>query len=525
MTHSETTHSSEDAQNPLDSSDSRLIQLDAESKAVGHAQDINNKIDMLDGSLGALNAELESIRASVEQGLDRLSDSDMDLTAKVSDTYKRLGELDNTYKALTEISANIDQEIRKLTGEISQVASQSSAELEKLEATAEVHNSYLTRQQEALAQRVDKLVEDSHATSAKLQLSIRDVQENILLAEQKLIAEIDSLANTSQQQDEILAKNIDAANEEIETSKARIIKLQKVDEALDKRAQQLEQTTDALSQRADDMQSSITALDETSDELTRAVHKLQQHTEALQRESDHHTSLIAAMQKNITQVAQNLFDLGGVERRHFRITSVALLLLVMALVGFTLYQHNTNQTLSDNVVAQSQSLNTQIGAVDASLGDFSQQVKQELQALNEKLTEEVAGLNDKLVSVNSKVEQLDEQAQSLDGRLSAASMGEDFGGDNILHNANWIAKLPPSQYTIQVATVSDKKQLFEIAQRYGDYLKQPVAYYTNSRGQHVMLYGQFDSDRIALNAAQNLPYTMNWQRPVVLSVGSVQQAL
>ncbi len=212
MTNSETTHSSEDAQNPLDSSDSRLIQLDAESPAVGRAQDINNKIDMLDGSLGALNAELESIRASVEQGLDRLSDSDMDLTAKVSDTYKRLGELDNTYKALTEISANIDQEIRKLTGDISRVASQSSAELEKLEATAEAHNSHFTRQQEALAQRVDKLVEDSHATSAKLQLSIRDVQENILLAEQKLIAEIDSLANTSQHQDEILAKNIDAAN-------------------------------------------------------------------------------------------------------------------------------------------------------------------------------------------------------------------------------------------------------------------------------------------------------------------------
>ncbi len=273
------------------------------------------------------------------------------------------------------------------------------------------------------------------------------------------------------------------------------------------------------------MQSSISALDETSDELTQAVRQLQQHTEALQRESDHHTSLIAAMQKNITQVAQNLFDLGGVERRHFRMTGAALLLLALALAGFMLYQHNANQALSGDVVAQSQSFKSQIGAVDATLGDFSQQVKQELQALNEKLTDEVEGLNNKLVSVNIKVEQLDEQAQSLDGRLSAASMGEDFGGDNILHNASWIAKLPASQYTIQVATVSDKKQLFEIAQRYGDYLKQPVAYYTNSRGQHVMLYGRFESDRVALNAAQNLPYSINWQRPVVLSVGSVQQAL
>ena len=112
----------------------------------------------------------------------------MDLTSKVSDTYKRLGELDNTYKSLIEISSNIDNEIQKLTGNITEVASHSNAELEKLEATTEVHNSLLSKQNQTLVKRVNHLVTDSNQTTSKIESSINGVRETLLVAERKLLA-------------------------------------------------------------------------------------------------------------------------------------------------------------------------------------------------------------------------------------------------------------------------------------------------------------------------------------------------
>jgi len=189
--------------------DNTLIHLETERPEAGQAKDINTKIDLLDHSLGDLNSELEAIRSSVEEGLDRLSDTDTDLTSKVSDTYKRLGELDKTYKSLMDISSNIDNEIQKLTGNITEVASHSTAELEKLEATAEVHNSYLTQQNQTLAERVNQLVVDSRVTTSNIQLSIKEVRETILVSEKTLVAEIDVLAGTTKNKNEILSSDIE----------------------------------------------------------------------------------------------------------------------------------------------------------------------------------------------------------------------------------------------------------------------------------------------------------------------------
>ena len=113
-----------------------LIHLEGEVKAANQARDINAKINLLEDSLGDLQTELDSINKSVDEGLDQLSNNDLDLTSKVSETYKRLGEIDETYKTLSAISNDIDSEGKKLTVEISEVADQSAAELEKLEASS-----------------------------------------------------------------------------------------------------------------------------------------------------------------------------------------------------------------------------------------------------------------------------------------------------------------------------------------------------------------------------------------------------
>lgn len=507
-------HTSELDNSETGDTDNTLLQLGDSSQSVGHARDMNTKIDHLEGSLGDLNAELETIRNSVEEGLDRLGDTDMDLTSKVSDTYKRLGELDNTYKSLAEISGKIDSEIKKLTSDITQVAKQSSAELEKLEATSEVHNSYMTKQNAALAERIEKLVKESHETTTRMQLSIKDVQETIVVAEHKLVADIDSLANTAQSQNEVLAESIDQANVEIESSKARIIKLQKIDEALDKRAIELEHSSNVLADRSKELESTTGMLDSRTSALQDSVQDLIKHTEKLQYESNSHGSLIAGLQNKASQIANDLFDLGGTERKHFRMTLVSLLFIVLAVSGFVYYQLGGNQLVDADIIA-----------VNNELGAYSNHVSQELVALNEKLADEVDVLNDKLVDANKKIQSLDDQAQSLDGRVSAISPMDNFGGDNILHGPQWLSELPKDKYMIQLASVTDKQELFEIAQRYNHYLSQPVSYFTDTNGNHVMMYGLFDTDRIALSVMQQMPYRFGSQRPVVRSVSSVQNMI
>jgi chromosome segregation ATPase len=500
-------------------SNDKLIQLPGEANV--QARDINTKIDHLEGSLGDLNHQLGTIKASVEEGLDRLGDKELDLTSKVSDTYKRLGELDKTYKSLSAISDNIDGEIKKLTIDISELAVQSAADLEKLEATSQVQNSNTLRQHEVLAGRVDNLIKDSHETSTQIQLSIRDVKEAMLVAEHKLVAEIDSLANTTLRRDEKLADDLRSAEE---VSKAKILKLEKIDEALDKRAAALELTASELSDKTRELDVSVGFLDVRTNDLSESVRNLIVHTEALQRESDKHGSLIMGIQKNVSQLAQNLFDLGGTERKHFRIASVSLVLLALAIVGFYFYQTNYNDAVAVNTTERVQVVDTQISDVNTELGAFNEHVNNELVALNEKLADEVDVLNDKLSVVNRKVQTLNDQSQSLDGRVSRISPLNDFGGDNTIHGTQWLAEQSAGKFVIALASVSDKKEMYEIAMRYNHYLKQPLAYYVDG-GKYVLVYGGFDSGNAADAAMRRMPHYINSQRPAVKSMAEIQKLI
>ncbi|MDT8281605.1 MAG: hypothetical protein RQ982_02200, partial [Gammaproteobacteria bacterium] len=115
-----------EAKAAIESAESKLLKFDEDNKfATG--KDINTKITTLDTDLAHLRAELGSINASVEEGLDRLGDTDTDLTAKVSETYKRLGEIDNAYKSLLQISTRIDSDIKRINGDVSTVAVQSAS--------------------------------------------------------------------------------------------------------------------------------------------------------------------------------------------------------------------------------------------------------------------------------------------------------------------------------------------------------------------------------------------------------------
>lgn len=497
--------------------DKTLVHLDVDIPEVGEAKDINRKIDFLDGNLNELNAELESIKSSVEEGLDRLGDTEMDLTSKVSDTYKRLGELDKTYKSLIEISSNIDHEIQKLTGNITEVATHSTAELEKLEATAQVHNSYQSQQNQMLVERVNQLVTSSQQTTSDIQVSIQSVRETILVAEHKLVADIEILANSSKKDHEVLSKNLDVSNIEIQSSKARILKTEKVDEALVRRANQLEFSTNELTVKSEELDKSVKFLDDRTSNLSNSILAIVEHTDALRKESEKHSVQISG-------IRAKLFGLDNKVVKHFRVTLALIALTVIA--GFWFYDYQTGE---NTIVALKAAEQAQV--VDSELSGLNQQIQQEqIQSVKlnnevEKLNDEVSALSTQLSVVNKSVKKLDDQAQSLDGRLTTVLPYDSFGGDNIIHGLEWLAGLPVDKFIIQFAVAPNKQEMYEIAHSYNRYLTEPVSYYADVNGNHVMFYGVFDSSASADAELQRMPYRVNRQRPVVRSVSSVQQLI
>ncbi len=66
--------------------ENNLIHLEKETRAVGQAKDINAKIGLLESSLSELQTELDVINKSVDEGLERQSDSELDMTTKVRKT-------------------------------------------------------------------------------------------------------------------------------------------------------------------------------------------------------------------------------------------------------------------------------------------------------------------------------------------------------------------------------------------------------------------------------------------------------
>jgi chromosome segregation ATPase len=482
---------------------SKLIHLENETRAIGQARDINARIGLLETSLSDLQAELDVINQSVDQGLERLNDSDLDLTAKVSETYRRLGEIDSTYKALSVISENIDTEVRKLATEIEDVAVRSAMDIEN-------QNVQTTEQHEHLVQRVNELVAHSHETNAQLAQSIEDNTDALIRLEKELVAEIDSLASATSERSDNIEK-------ELENSKARILQLQAVDDALEKRAASLENTAARLAQASQELETSIDLLDRRTDDLTDRVAELIEYNEK-------HATLIGALQEKSVEMAMSIRALAGTENRHFKILSGFSLLAIAAIAA--LYFYHQSEMSHDAIVTAER---TQV--VDQHISGLQQrdlesaaslsEVRENLLALNEKLDGDISTINAKLQAVN-------DQADSLDGRISSISPFSQIGSSNVVHGPQWLAQQSADDYAILVASVTDKSEMYDIAQRYNHYLKDELSYYTvNSGGgeKFVLVSGGYAQERDAAAVIRRLPRYVNFQRPAVTRMAEIQKQL
>ncbi len=469
-----------------------LIHLENETRTIGQATDINAKIGLLENSLSDLQTELDAINRSVDQGLERLNDSDLDLTSKVTETYKRLGEIDNTYKALSSISENIDKEVRKLTVEIEEVATQSATDLES-------HNVQMTEQHEQLVARVNDLVAHSHETNSQLAQSIKDNTDAVLKLEKELVAEIDALASSTSERHDDLEKQLEA-------SKARILQLQAVDDALEKRAASLETTAARLTQAGKELEASIGLLDIRADELSNVVDKLLE-------DSEKHFSLIGTLQDKSVELAMSMRALAGTENRHFKILSGLLALAILAISGLFFY-HQSEMSHDAMVTAE------RTGVVDQQIAGLQQDDLRSAATLAE--------VQDNLVAMSEKLQAMTDQADSLDGRISSMSPSSRIGRSNVIHGPQWLSRQPADQYAIQVAAFTDKKAMYDIAQRYNRYLNDELSYYTVKSGlvdKYVLVSSGYATESEADAVLWQLPRRVSFQRPEKTRISEIQQRI
>jgi len=505
--------------------ENNLIRLDSGTRDSSQTRDINAKINLLESSLGDLQTELEQINRSVDEGLERLGDSGLDLTAKVSETYKRLGEIDSTYRSLSSISDSIDAEVKKLTLEIADLVEKSTSELEQVDHRSSQRHAEINMQHEQLAARVNELVKHSRQAQEQLESSIRSNTDSLLALEKQLNAEIRQLADTTQERDNALESGLDEAEKAIENSRARILQMQAVDEALAKRASALETTASVLTRKSGELRSSVDVLTVRADELARITSKLREQL-------DEHSSLISGIQKNVTQMAHNIFVLAGTQKRHFLVFSGLIALIVLAVAGFYYYQLDTNHASARQLAQRTQvvdrqltglaqqdiAANTNISRVQDDLKALDSSVNDELSVLNNRLTEEVTTLQGQL-------QDMEDQAQSLDGRLDYVSPFSSFGRDSVIHGPQWLAAQPAESFVIRVASVSDKKSLYDIAQRYSYYFNDDMAYYpvSTERGErYVLVSGSYASKAEAASVLRRMPRSIEFQRPVVARLGDLQ---
>jgi len=481
------------------SSDDILVSLNEKSNTANRARDINHKIDSLEGSLSSLQGKLDDINTQVEIGFKHLSNENTDLTSRVSDTYKQLGELDIVYRNLSSMSVSIDEEVKSLSGEIKDIAEQAESEVFKL---SENH--------EHLVDRVNQLAENAKSTTLRLTDSIQKNTEALTQLGEKLVADIEILADTTQQRDDELALGLDDANRSIIESKARILQLQAVDEAIARRTDILEEASDELVHNVALLHASIIRLDTHNAAISDAIAELS-------ATSDEHDGMIRGLAENLAITDLRLHSLARVTKRHVKGLTSAIVLLLLIAAGLFAYQHSVDMETTD-VAAQRVEV---VDQIMTSLNDQHQYARTEIVELTEKLDSRLANLDDELQTVDDKV-------SSLDGRLTYAMPSTEFGKDSTLHGPTWLAKQSSENYAIRIASSTDKKSLYELVQRYGHYFSNELAFFpaqTQYGLRYFLVYGNFASQQDAESALWNMPRYIDSQRPVVSSFEEIQQYL
>ncbi len=507
-----------DPEQTVPATDDRLSNLPGSSGT----RDINRMMDQLEEAIGKLDRKLAASNRKTRKDIKQLLESDADIGDKVAEIYRQLGLVDARFSDLKKDSTELGRQLKSLQQQIESSREQTLVALaDSLENQGEI-NLGLQQEQQQLIERAEALARKTTSLTRKLNKSIKDNSLALTELESRIVAEMERIAEASEQRDGELDQRLQQqrsdTDEQLQQHQARMLKLQRVDEALDKRAGKLETLTGQLLEDSEELQQQSEMLTVASERLTADLEALQLKSAQLAAESQRHRGFIEQLQQSGRELSRQLLALGRREDRRFVILSGFGLLLLVALV--TLFGYGQLQRSEDNLALDQRAIDTQNQIQDLQVRALNQQ------ASTGQLDQGLAQLQQQVASVRKQLVEVNDQVTSLDARIAYIAPFQRFGGDNVLHGSQWLAKLNPQHYSIRLARVDNTQAMFDLVQRYASYLPEPVAYYPDAKGGFVLVYGGDFADAGEVEEAlRALPYSLNFHTPQPIANRDILNAI
>ncbi|MCK5663510.1 MAG: hypothetical protein KAI17_08480 [Thiotrichaceae bacterium] len=496
---------------------SRLTTSDAEITAKSEQQviEINNQMSAVEGSISALTKKLNATNKKIKTDVTRLTTSDAEITDKVADTYKQLAVIDTTFEELSQQSNKITADLQNVNSSLTSFKKSSSKAIHNLIDTQSEVNKTVKLQQEDLIQRAEKLSKNAKTISTKLTKSIRKNSKALSELEAKIITDLEKVAQLSETRDDKLDDKIKSSSDEIRSQKAKMLLMQSVDEALEKRAAALEETSEKLIEESQNLKETTETLDILTSKLSADVESLELHTARLAQENIEQQAQIDELQVNTGSLTRTLLALASLEKKHFRALAAGSLLLLLAVIATFFYGEYARDTDQAVEAQRNTVINEQVSSLQNKVEDeqmASQVFYSEIIELQNNLTQVKSELQQKTEAIKAEIVEMNDEVQSLDGRVQYLAPLYNFGSDNTIHGSQWLSSLDESKMSIKIATVTDKQDMYEIAQRYSNYFTEELAYFITADKQYTLIYGgNFNDEQQVKNTLRKMPGYINFE--------------
>lgn len=513
---------------------------------------------------------------SLQQGYERLGEQTKRIAAET-------GRLAISLSDNQEVSA---EELIALKKELQEAVDQQARQsLEQQEAQLSRLNT-LAQQAEELDQRGQELTSKLDQRSKDLDQRIEETEKALQTQMQqiadttatKAIDEARQYTDASiedqtsalnfelQQSSQSLRKEQQAAHAQLQDANESLLhRMEEQAMQLDKRIelesdarQQSEHIQTATNQRLEEGQTTQTkALANLRTTTEQDATKAKARADQLEHNHEQQTARVEVLDTRVSRendrLSNRLDVFTDLIRTHHRQGMAALALVLLIVVAYAFYQDRalseqttrtdalvaeTTQQMEDQQLRTNEALflNTRIqdqaGRRTAAL---ETQVQEQL-AAQEKLAQEalllktqVAAQEQQIATLKDQLIEVKDQSDSVSGRVNGlVSSLDHFGGDNILHGPQWLAKQDADAWAIRLTTTPDRQSLYDLAQRYGHRLPEKLAYYPikeNGQNRYALIYGQYQDFAKATQQMFRAP-RINLREPArVERIGDIQAKL
>jgi len=491
--------------------------------------EINKQMSVLEGSISNLTKKLNATNKKIKSDVTRLTSSDAEINDKVAETYKQLGVIESTFNDLSSQSNEITADLKKVNSTIRAFKKSSSEALNNAIDTQSDVNNEFKLQHEELITRSKKLSKQAKTISTKLTKSITDNSKALAELEAKIITELENVAQLSQTRDDKLDNKIKSADKELSSQKAKILLMQSVDEALGKRASALEVTSKKLIEDSQSLKDSTETLDILTSKLSGDIETLEIHSANLAQQNLEQQGQIDTLDKKTGSLTRTLLALATLEKKHFRVLASSSLLLLLAVIGAFFYGEYMRDTEQAVEAQRNNLINEQVSDLQNKVEDeqmASQVFYSEIIELQNNLTHVQTELDQKTEQISAELVEMNDEVESLDGRVQYLAPLYNFGSDNTIHGSQWLSKLDENKLSINIGTVADKQDMYEIAQRYNHYFTEELAYFKSSDDQYTLIYGgNFNDEKQVKDVLRKMPRYINHELIASISNAEVLQQI